>query len=245
MQASPTLVRAIAPSGRLRAALNMGNPVLAHSRTARGQPAGVTIDLARAFATRLGLEVEFLQFTTPGEAGAALAGGAADIGFLAVDPQRAETLHFTSPYVRIEGCYLVREGSPLLHAREVDAPGRRVLVGVGSAYALFLGRHLQEARLVEVPTSEGVVDAFVADPSIDVAAGVRQQLAADAARVPGLRLLQGAFMEILQAMAMAMARARPAEAHALLEDFIAGSRAAGEIARALKRHGIEGADALP
>jgi polar amino acid transport system substrate-binding protein len=180
---------------------------------------------------------------TPGAAGAAVAGGHADIGFLAVDPLRAQTLHFTSPYVQIEGCYLVREGSPLYDATGVDHPGTRVVVGVASAYALFLQRHLAHARLVEVPTSEAVVDALVADASLDVAAGVRQQMEADAARLPGLRLLSGSFMTIRQAMVMP--RARSAQAQALLEDFIAGQRRSGFVAQALRRHGIEGALALP
>lgn len=239
MRPDPALIREIAPTGRLRAALNMGNPVLAHSRTASEKPAGVTIDLARRFAALLGVEVQFLEFDTPGKSGAAVAAGEADIGFLAVDPKRAEGLHFSAPYVQIDGCYLVRADSPLQHNDEVDRPGTRVVAGVGSAYALFLARHLQHARLVEVQTSEGVVDAFAADPSVDVAAGVRQQLMADARRVPGMRLLPGAFMTIQQAMALP--RGRSAEAARLLELFIGEQRQSGFVQQALQRHGIEGA----
>lgn len=237
------LVREIAPTGRLRAAINLGNPVLAHSRTSAERPAGVTIDLARALGAQLGVPVDLLPFDTPGGSWAAMAGGRADIGFLAVDPERAEMLRFTSPYVRIEGCYLVRENSPITTGAQVDVRGRRVVVGVRSAYGLFLARHLKQAQLLEVPTSEGVVDALAADPSLDVAAGVRQQMAADARRVPGMRLLPDAFMSIYQAMAMPRARAE--SAHALLEAFIATARGSGRVAAALASHGIEGAEALP
>jgi len=243
MQINPSLAREFAPTGRLRAALNLGNPVLAHSRTAVERPAGVTIDLARRFAALLGVQAQLLQFDTAAKSGAAVAAGEADLGFMAIDPKRAEAIHFTSPYVQIEGCYLVREASPLQRNDEVDRAGTRVVVGEGSAYELFLSRHLQHASLVKVGTSEAVVDAFLQDAAIEVAAGVRQQLEADARRAGGVRLLPGRFMVIEQAMAMP--RGRSAQAQELLESFIAGERASGFVRDALLRHGIEGATALP
>src|SRR6185369_5331194 len=145
---------------------------------------------------------KFLEFDTPGGSAAALASGEADIGFLAIDPKRAEGIHFTQPYVEIEGAYLVRGDSPLTRNEDVDHEGTRIVAGVGSAYALYLQRELKHASLVTVPTSEGVVDTFLADPTAHVAAGVRQQLEADAARVGGVRVLPGRFMVIEQAMAM-------------------------------------------
>ena len=243
MQIDPSLVREFAPTGRLRAALNMGNPVLAHSRTAAERPAGVTIDLARRFAQLLGVEAELLQFETAAKSGAAVAAGEADIGFMAIDPKRAEAIHFTTPYVQIEGCYLVRDASPLQRNEEVDRPGRRVVVGEGSAYELFLSRHLRQASLVKVATSEAVVDAFMADPAVEVAAGVRQQLETDARRVGGVRLLPDRFMVIEQAMAMP--RGRSGAAEVLLESFMVEQRRSGFVREALQRHGIEGATALP
>ena len=243
MHIEPAIVGEFSASGRLRAALNLGNPVLAHSRTARERPAGVTIDLARRFAALLGVEVELLEFDTAAKSGAAVAAGAADIGFLAIDPKRAEGLHFTAPYVQIEGCYLVRDDSPLRDNAQVDRAGTRVVVGDGSAYQLFLSRELKHATVVKVPTSEGVVDAFLRDPGAQAAAGVRQQLEADAQRVGGVRLLPGRFMVIEQAMAMP--RGRSTGAAQVLESFIAEQRASGFVRDALRRHGIEGATALP
>ena len=243
MTIAPSIVREFTPSGRLRAALNLGNAVLAHSHTAGERPAGVTIDLARRFAALLGVEAELLEFDTAAKAGAAVAAGQADIGFMAIDPKRAESVRFTTPYVHIEGCYLVREDSPLRSNDEVDRSGTRVVVGDGSAYHLFLARHLQQAAIVTVATSEEVVDTFLRDPGLQVAAGVRQQLEADARRTGGVRLLPGRFMVIEQAMAMPRGRSR--EAQALLESFIAEQRRSGFVRDALQRHGIEGATALP
>jgi polar amino acid transport system substrate-binding protein len=239
MTAHSSLVREFAPTGRLRAALNMGNPVLAHSRTSRERPAGVSIDLARAFAAQLGVEVSFQEYESAAHSGGALADGFADVAFLAIDPKRAERIHFTPPYVEIEGCYLVRDDSPLRDNTEVDRPGTQVVVGDGSAYELFLSRTIKQARLVKVPTSEEVVRAMLARPDLQVAAGVRQQLAADAARLGGVRLLPGRFMVIQQAMAMR--RGGSAQAIAMLDAFIEEQKRSGFVAEALARHGIEGA----
>ncbi|MFN3571685.1 MAG: transporter substrate-binding domain-containing protein [Polaromonas sp.] len=232
------LVKEFAPTGRLRASLNMGNPVLAHSHTASEKPAGVTIDLSREFARELGVAVDFLQFDTAAKSVAALAAGDADIGFMAIDPLRAETTHFTPAYVQIEGYYLVREDSPIRTNAEVDRDGIRIVVGAGSAYGLYLQRHIQHATLVPVPTSEAVVDAMLQD-GLDVSAGVKQGLEADARRVGGLRLLGERFMVINQAMAMP--KTRSAAAAVFLDDFVARMKRSGFVAASLARHAIVGA----
>ena len=232
------LAKEFAPAGKLRASLNMGNPVLAHSHTAQEKPAGVTIDLSRAFARELGVDVDFLQFDTAARSVAALAAGEADIGFMAIDPLRAETTHFTPAYVQIEGYYLVREDSAIRTNADVDRAGIRIVIGAGSAYGLYLQRHIQHATLVQVPTSEAVVDAMLKD-GLEVASGVKQGLEADARRIGGLRLLDGRFMVINQAMAMP--KTRSAAAAAFLDDFVARMKSSGFVAASLARHAIEGA----
>jgi len=235
---APALVREFAPTGKLRASLNMGNPVLAHSHTAKEKPAGVTIDLSREFAGELGVAVEFLQFDNAAKSVAALAGGEADIGFMAIDPLRAETTHFTPAYVQIEGFYLVPAGSSIKTNADVDRTGTRIVMGAGSAYGLYLTRHIKHAELVQVPTSEAVVDAMLKG-GLEVAAGVKQGLEADAQRVGGLRLLGERFMVINQAMAMP--KARSAAAAAFLDDFVERMTRGGFVADSLKRHAIVGA----
>ena len=232
------LAREFAPTGRLRASLNMGNPVLAHSHTVKEKPAGVTIDLSREFARELGVTVDFLQFDTAAKSVAALAAGEADIGFMAIDPLRAETTHFTPAYVQIEGYYLVREDSSIRTNADVDRAGTRIVIGAGSAYGLYLQRHIQHATLVPVPTSEAVVDAMLQD-GLEVSAGVKQGLEADALRLGGLRLLGERFMVINQAMAMP--KARSAAAAAFIDDFVARMKRSGFVAASLERHAIVGA----
>src|SRR4051812_36286922 len=177
MRGAPFPLSGFCPTGRLRASLNLGNPVLA-GLDANRQPAGVSIDIARALGQRLGVPVEFLQFDTAAKSVDCLTREEADIGFFAIDPKRATHVAFTPPYVLIEGAYLVRSDSPLKANEEVDRAGVRVVVGEGSAYDLYLSRELKAAHIERIASSQEVVNHFLATGA-EVAAGVKQQLDAD------------------------------------------------------------------
>ena len=238
----PTLIAEVAPTGKLRAVINLGNAVLARQQPDSDEPAGVSVDLARAFARLLGLEVELIPVKVAAEAVAAVTEERADIGFFAIDPGRGAGIAFTAPYVLIEGAYLVRNDSPLTDNAQIDAPGRDIVVGKGSAYDLYLSRHIQHASLVRAASSQAEVDTFLSGTH-QVAAGVRQQLEADAARVPGLRLLPGRFMVIEQAMGLP--RSRSARAEALLRSFVEHAKASGEVAAALQHNHVQGVSVAP
>jgi len=242
MDLSASDAQALAPGGRLRAAINVGNPILARLDPATGQPAGVSVDLAARLAALLGASLELVVFDAAGKSVEGVAADKADCGFFAVDPKRGEAIAFTAPYVLIEGCYLVRKDSPIRDNGEVDQAGLTVVVGKGSAYDLFLTRELAQATILRAPTSPAVVDTFM-ESGADVAAGVRQQLEIDARRLGGLRLLDGRFMVIRQAMGTA--RSRGPRAAALLSDFVEDAKASGFVAEALARHGIQGASVAP
>ena len=239
---SPSPVAALAPTGRLRASINLGNPVLARRDAATGQAVGVSVDLARALAEQLGVPVELIVVEGAARSVETVRSEQADIGFFAIDPLRSEGIRFTAPYVLIEGAYLVRNDSPLLHNAEVDWPGTRIVVARGSAYDLFLARTLRSAELVYAQTSPRVVDEFLTLRA-DVAAGVKQQLEADAVRVGGVRLLPGRFMVIEQAMGLPAGRGDLA-AQALAA-FVERAKASGLVAASLQRHGIQGALVAP
>ncbi len=238
---SPSVVQAFTPTGRLRASINLGNPILA-GRGADGQAQGVSVDLARAFAERLGVALDLVVLDTAGQSVDTVRNEQADIGFFAIDPLRGEGIRFTAPYVLIEGCYLVRAGSALTDNDDVDRPGRTVMVGKGSAYDLFLSRALKAATILRAPSSPAVVQRFI-DEQAEVAAGVKQQLEADAGRIGGLRLLPGRFMVIQQAMGLPAGRG--AEAAAALSAFVEDMKTSGFVADALRRHGIQGAAVAP
>lgn len=228
---------ALAPTGVLRASINLGNAVLA-GRDPHGEPLGVTVDMARELGRQIGIEVSLQAYEKAMESVEAVSSGHADIGFFAIDPKRGESVRFTGPYVLIEGCYLVRESSPLKYVHEVDQAGHRIVVGQGSAYDLFLTRAIKNATLLRVQTSQAVVDEFMASGA-EVAAGVREQLAIDCKRVPGLRFLPEPFMVIEQAMGCA--KGRGSDAQAALSRFVEWAKASGFVQQALLRHGQTGA----
>ena len=229
-------VNELAPGGTLRAAINVGNPILA-SKDATGQALGVSVDLSRELARRLGVPLELVIVPSAAQSVEAIKSGKVDIAFVAIDPVRGADILYSAPYVVIEGAYLVRNASAIRGNAEVDSAGIRVAVGAGSAYDLFLTREIKAATLVRAPTSPAVVDFFMAQ-NLEVAAGVKQQLEMDAKRVPGLRLLDGRFMVINQAIGTP--RGRDAGAR-YLRDFVEEMKASGFVAQALARHGIEGA----
>ena len=245
MTPTPSILAAFTPTGKLRASINLGNPILAY-RGADGGARGVSVDLAGEFARLLGVELELVVVDAAGKSVDVVASEQADIGFFAIDPVRGASIAFSAAYVLIEGCYLVRDDSPIRANAEVDQETNRVVVGKGSAYDLFLTRTLRHARIERSPTSPTVVDTFLASGA-QVAAGVKQQLEADAQRLGelrgGLRLLDGRFMVIQQAMGTPKSRGE--EAAAFLARFVEQVKASGFVADALARHGIQGASVAP
>ncbi len=239
---SPALVSAFAPGGTLRASINLGNPILANRNPDGGEPVGVSIDLAREFARRLGVGIELVVFEKAAASVDAVKNEKADIGFFAIDPARSEGLLFTAPYVLIEGSYLVSEASALTDNAQVDAQGHRISVGSGSAYDLFLTREIRHADIVRLQGA-GPALAALRSGEVEVAAGIRQLLEGEAQRAPGVRVLPGRFMVIQQAMGTPASRG--AEAQALLAAFVEEMKASGFVADALERHRIEGAIVAP
>lgn len=239
---APPALADLAPTGTLRAAINFGNPILATRDAATGEPRGVSVDLSRSLAARLGVPLQLVLFESAGKVVEAARTGQWDVAYVALDPARALDMLQTPPYLTIEGAYLVRAESAIRRNEDVDRAGVRIAVGKGSAYDLHLARTLRNATLVQAPTSPAVTDLFLAQ-GLDVAAGVKQQLQSDAQRLPGLRLLDGRFMVIQQAMATPLGRDAGAR---YLHEFVETMKHSGYVAQALARHGIEGASvALP
>lgn len=226
MSASADVIKDLAPTGKLRVAINLGNPVLAQGTPQA--PSGVTVDLARELSRRLGVPAELIAFDAAGKVFEALKAGALDIVFLAIEPVRAAEIDFTAPYVIIEGVYLVPKDSPLTTVEAVDRPGVRIAVNKGSAYDLYLTRTLKNAVVVR---GESAIELFRKE-RLEVAAGVKQPLAAYAAAHSDVRLIDGRFMEIQQAMGTP--RGRPAGAR-YLASFVEEVKSSGFVAAALKR----------
>jgi polar amino acid transport system substrate-binding protein len=225
-----SLVSDLAPTGVLRASINLGNPVLAQGTPF--EPAGVTVDIAREIGSRLGLPVELVCFDAARKSFEAMTSGRADICFLAIEPAREAEVAFTAPYVVIEGVYAVPAESPIVSHADVDRPGVRVGVKQGSAYDLYLSRTLRNATIVRGP-SDGV-DEFLAQ-NLEVAAGIGQPLTAFAADNPAYRLLPGAFMQIRQALGTT--KSRHPDTVAYLRTLIEDLKTTGFISASLIRSG--------
>jgi len=236
------MIKEFSPTGKLRASINTGNPILAKRADPNQSPTGVSVDLAKELAKRLGLQVEYVVFNAAGLSVDAVKQDKADIGFFAIDTLRGEGIVFTAPYVLIEGSYLVKNESPLKSNEEIDRKEHRIAVGKGSAYDLFLTRELKNAQIYRAPTSPLVVDTFL-EKKLEVAAGVKQQLEMDANRIGNLRLLPGNFMVIAQAMGLPKNRSQAAQNY--LHAFVEEMKSSGFVARSLARHRIEGAAVAP
>jgi polar amino acid transport system substrate-binding protein len=217
----------LAPTGTLRAAINLGNPVLAQGTPTA--PTGVTVDIARELGSRLGLPVELVCFDAARKSFEAMAVGQADICFLAIEPAREAAVAFTPPYVVIEGVFVVPRDSIIATRADVDREGVRIGVNEGSAYDLFLSRTLRHARTVPV---EEDVDVF-GDLGLEVAAGIKQPMTELVRNHPEFRLIEGRFMEIRQALGTT--RTRGPETVGFLRVFIEELKAGGFVAEALRR----------
>ncbi|MET9514875.1 transporter substrate-binding domain-containing protein [Streptomyces sp. NPDC002994] len=227
MIVTAAITKDLAPSGALRVSINLGNPVLAQGTPTA--PTGVTVDIAREVGARLGVPVELLCFDAARKSYEAMTAGRADMCFLAIEPAREAEVAFTAPYVVIEGVFAVPRDSAFTTPAEVDCAGVRIGVKRGSAYDLFLSRTLRHASIVR---GEEGVDVFRAQ-GLEVAAGIRQPMTEFVATHPELRLIEGRFMQIQQAVGTT--RTRRPETVKFLSDLVEELKAGGFIAEALRR----------
>lgn len=238
---SPDMIAELAPTGALRAGINLSNFLLVTRIGPTGDPEGVAPDLAREIAVRLNVPVKYITFKTPGELADAAGHGVWDIGLIGAEPQRAERIAFTAAYAEIEATYLVPAGSPLKTLADVDARGVRIAVTGRSAYGLWLDRNIKHAELVRTETLDSAYETFVRD-KLDALAGLRPRLLSDLAKLPGARILDGKFTAVQQAIGTARQNAAAA---AFLRQFVEEAKASGLIARLIERHKVRGLSVAP
>ena len=233
---SQQVVAELAPTGVLRAAINMGNFLLVTGKTPSGDPTGVSADIAAAIAARLGVPVKYMPYARPGELADDAEKGLWDIGNIGAEPQRAAVINFTAAYCEIEATYLVPAGSPIRAVGEVDQPGKRLAVTARSAYGLWLENNIKKAELVQFDSADAAVKAFV-DDKMDAYAGLRPALGALAEKLPGSRILDGQFSAVQQAVGTPK---KNAAGFAFLRDFVEEAKRSGVVASLIERHGVTG-----
>lgn len=233
---SDSLRATLAPTGTLRAGINMSNMLLVTDKAADGSPVGVSPDMARRIADQLGVPVSYHPYARPGLTADAIRDGDVDIVLIAQEAQRAETIAFADAYCEIEATYLVPEGSSIRSIDDVDTPGTRIAVANRAAYDLYLTRTLKHAELVRADGLPGTVEMFLRE-SLDVLAGLRPALLDNCETIPGGRILEGRYTTILQSVGMA--RGHP-KAHAFLQEVCAEARTSGFVAELIDRHSVTG-----
>jgi polar amino acid transport system substrate-binding protein len=238
---SQSVVAELAPHGVLRAGINMGNFLLVTGKTATGDPDGVSPDMARTIAERLGVPVQFVPYARPGELADAAGSDKWDIGLIGAEPARAEKIAFTPAYVEIEATYLVPAGSPIQRIADVDRPGIRIAVTARSAYDLWLERNIRQATLVRGQNQANTIEIFQRD-KLEALAGLRPGLLGDVQKMPGARILDGQFTAVQQAIGTAKANTAGA---AFLEAFVAEAKSSGLVARLIEKHGVVGRLSVP
>jgi len=226
----------LAPTGVLRAGINMANQLLVTGETPAGEPDGVGPEFARHIAASLGVEIAYVQFPTPGDLADAVGTNTWDIGLIGAEPTRAEKIVFTAAYVEIEATYLVPEGSRLQTIADVDAEGVRIAVSGRSAYDLYLTRSLEHAELIRAQGLPGALELFLND-KLDALAGLRPALNNDIGKVPGGRILDGQFTAVQQAVGTAKANTAAA---AFLSEVVEEAKASGLIGSLIEKHGVAG-----
>jgi polar amino acid transport system substrate-binding protein len=226
----------LAPTGVLRAGINMGNFLLANKSDVDGKPIGVSPGIAKALAESLGLSVEFVGFDSPGAVADALADNAWDIANIGAEPERAKTITFSDPYCEIEATYLVPEGSDIESIDQVDQAGRRISVYARTAYGLWLCENLKNAEIVKTAGMDESFEVFV-EQKLDALAGIRPRLAKDQQMLPGSRILSGQFSSVQQAIGT---RPEYVEAAAYVQTFIEKSKKNGLIVDLIEQHGVTG-----
>jgi polar amino acid transport system substrate-binding protein len=231
----------LAPSGTLRAGINMSNFLLVTGKTPEGDPDGVSPDLAREIGRRLGVPVKLVPFPSPDGLVAAAADNVWDIGNVGAEPQREEKMSFTAAYAEIEATYLVRDDSPLKAVSDVDKKGVSIIVRGGSAYGLWLERNIKNANLIL--TDDGAVarERFLKE-KIDAFAGLRTGLLKEVAAHPGLRILPGKFAAVQQAVGT---HKRNKAGIAYLREVVEDAKASGLIARWIEKHQANGLSVAP
>jgi polar amino acid transport system substrate-binding protein len=231
----------LAPTGVLRAGINLSNFLLVTGRAANGDPEGVSPDMAHAIAAKLGVPVSYVPFKTPGELGDQVDNNVWDIGNIGAEPQRAQKISFTAAYCEIEATYMVPVGSPITSMADVDKKGVRIAVSARSAYCLWLENNIKQATLVQVSGLDAAYNKFVAD-KFEVLAGLRPGLLKDMEKAPGMKILDGKFSAVQQAVGTPKKNTAGAD---FLAAFVGDAKKSGLVASFIEKHKVKGLSVAP
>ena len=241
MDVSSAVRAELAPTGVLRAAINLSNFLLVRGRTEAGDPVGIAPDMARTLADKLGVDVRYVPFPRPGELADAADQNVWDVGLIGAEPQRAEKIAFSPAYVEIAATFMVRGGSPIQSLADVDRAGVRIASTARAAYDLWLERNIRHAEVIRAPSIDNAYETFIS-MNLDALAGLKPRLLSDVQTLPGARILEGQFAAVQQAIGTA----RPNRAGAaFIHSFVEEAKRSGLVASLIEKHAVEGLSVAP
>lgn len=235
------IIELLAPTGSLRAGINMANFLLVTSRDQQGEPQGVAPDMANAIAQALGIPMVLVPYDSPGELADAADAGVWDIGLIGNEPARAEKINFSAAYCEIQAAYLVPPSSKFQHASEVDQPGVRIAVMARSAYDLWLVRNIKHAQLVHGNSFDSTFEIF-ASQGLEAMASLRPSLLKDITKMPGSKILNGQFTAVQQSVGT---QKNKPQAAAFLRQFVEDAKSSGLVAQLIEKHKVQGLSVAP
>lgn len=222
--------------GTLHVGINLSNGLLVTGTSPTGDPQGVAPDMAAALAEYLGVTVSFVTYPSPGEVADAVERDEWDIGLIAEDPKRAETIAFCDAYVEIEATYLVPGDSPFQSVEDVDRQGVRIAVSARSAYDLYLTRALKHAELHRAKGFPSALELFLSD-KLDALAGLVPQLKESTENLPGMRVIDGRYTTVRQAIGT---KPNNVALKSLINQFLAEVKEGELVAELIEKHGVTG-----
>jgi polar amino acid transport system substrate-binding protein len=229
-------VAALKAKGRLRVGIGLV-PAFASKNQATGEIHGIAVELGRALADRIGIELEPVTYPSPGNLPEALEAGAWDIAFLGVDPVREAVMDFSVPYARVDSTFLLAPGSPDRGVGELDADGVRIATTRNGVEDLTLTRLIGSAEIVRVASVGAGFEELKAG-TVDAVAVARPAALAFSAQLPGSRVSESHFSVALHAIGV------PKGQDELLEyvnAFVSEAKTSGFVRQAMERVGLRGA----
>ena len=236
MFVSDVVKHQLAPTGILRAGINLSNFLLVSSTAADGSPQGISPDIANLVASTLDLSCELVCFDRPGKLADAVNQDIWDIGNIAFEAERAQTLDFSHPYVVIEANFLVRHDDDFWTNDDIDRAAVKIAVSERSAYDLWLTNHFSQAQIIRASSIQAAHDLFF-EKKVNVLASLKPKLLEDMAIHSGLRIIDPSFTTVKQSIGLAKGKA---ESIAFINTLIAQSIKNGWIAAQLELHGMTG-----
>ena len=232
----PPAARAeLASTGKLRVGLILSNQVLVTKDPSTGELRGVTVNLGKALAQRLGVPFEPVGYANPAALVKSFGANEWDIAFLAFDPARAKEVDFSPPYMEVDNTYLVTAKSKVGTVELADQAGVTIAVPERSAPDLFLSRNLKSAKVMRVPGGADAAIEALKSGKADAYAENAHMLSLYADRLPGARVLEGRYTVIQHAVATPKGKMAASE---YMKTFVEEAKSDGTVAEAIRAAGL-------